>query len=389
MPRGRKKAEVKSEEKIVSSKPKKVSNLKHEECSLRDELEKAVLKDYAHLFTVMPDRRENLFKVNIPGLNYILGGGFPRGQIIHIYGPEGSGKTTLALHIMASIQEQGGKVYALDTENSMTSTAAEAVGVRYKDVRYLKNMPDGETALDIGEIAIRANLCDCLVYDSIAALSPKTVIDDSNKQRHIGNKALMLSVALEKLNNATVNSDAVIVFVNQLRANISKMPNARQWITAGGKALPYYANIGILVTRRGAITEKDKVIGQQVSLKVEKNKIAPPMKEVICNLIYGQGFRRDLDLIISAKDAGIIVQKGSWFEYNGESIGQGLEAVSEWAKAHEGFLDELEEKLYGNKDKGVAPLGVRDSEDEESKSAESAGAESHKDSSVDGAGESA
>lgn len=341
MPPGRKK---KNSEAIV---PQSMQESANPSDVLRDQLEKVVLKDYAHLFTTMPDRRKNLFKLDIPGLNFILGGGLPRGQIVHIYGPESAGKTTLAMHIMASIQRQGGRVYCLDSENSMDSNAATPIGVKVEDVRYLKDMPNGETALDIGEKAIRANLCDCIIYDSVAALSPAKVIEDSNLDRHIGNKALMLSVALEKLNNATVNSNAIIVFVNQLRANISKMPQARPWITAGGKALPYYANVGLHVTRFGAIKEGEKIIGQQVKVRVEKNKIAPPMKEVILNLIYGQGFRRDMDLILSGVDAKIIEKKGSWYTYQGTSLGQGLPGAVDYAKDHPEFLDELEDKLYG------------------------------------------
>jgi|GEM_PF-1789501 recombination protein RecA len=345
MPRGRKKKEVTEVLQTVGTRNK--SNVVSSD-AMRDQLEKSVLKEYAHLFSTMPDRRDNLFKLDIPGFNYILGGGLPRGQIIHIYGPEGTGKTTLAMHIMASIQKQGGRVYCLDSENSMDCNVAKNIGVNVDEVRYLKEMPNGETALDIGEKAIRANLCDCLIFDSVAALVPEAVKEGSNLDKHIGDKARMISQGLDKLNNATVNSNAVIVFVNQLRANISKMPNARQWITPGGKALPFYANVNIHVSRVAPLKEGEKVIGQQVKLKVEKNKIAPPMREVICNLIFGQGFRKDMDLILSAKDAGIIKQKGSWIEYNGESIGQGLNSAVEYAKTHENFLQELEDKLYGD-----------------------------------------
>lgn len=338
MARGRKKAEpTEASNNLVAAASEE----------MRDQLEKTVLKEYSNLFTKMPDRRNNLFEVNIPGLNYILGGGLPRGQIVHIYGPEGSGKTTLVMHIIASIQAQGGRALVLDSENSMDSNVATGIGINVDAVRYMKDLPNGEIALDIGEKAIRANLCDCLVYDSVAALSPAAILEGSNMDKHVADKARMLSTALEKLNNAAVNSNAIIVFVNQLRANIQTGYGVRPFTTPGGKALPFYANVNIYVARVGPIKEGDKIIGQQVKLKVEKNKIAPPMRETICNLIYGQGFRRDMDLILSAKDKGILTLKGSWVEYNGERIGQGLPSAVEYAKAHPEFLDDLEGKLYG------------------------------------------
>lgn len=375
MPRGRKPRAAAVEVTEGATEEVKKTNVITSD-AMRDQLEKSVLKEYAHLFSVMPDRRENLFKVDIPGLNYIMGGGLPRGQIIHIYGPEGSGKTTLAMHIMASIQKQGGRVYCLDSENSMDRNVAESIGVNVNEVRYLKEMPNGETALDIGEKAIRANLCDCLIYDSVAALVPEAVKEGSNLDKHIGDKARMLSQALDKLNNAAVNSNAVIVFVNQLRANIQTGYGVRPFTTPGGKALPFYANVNIYVVRVAPIKEGDQIIGQQVKLKIEKNKIAPPMKEVICNLIYGQGFRKDMDLILSAKEAEIIVQKGSWIEYNGERIGQGLNSAVEYAKTHENFLQELEDKLYGDKPSSTEAVATTDNSAETKGSGEAGEPES-------------
>lgn len=315
--------------------------------SAEDKMEEAVLKEYQSLFASIPDRRLNLFKTNIPGLDYILGGGLPRGQMVHAYGPEGCGKTTLGLHVTAAVQQQGGKVLYIDAENSVDKSLALALGIQPNKTSYLAKIPSGEFVLDMIEKAIRANLYPLIVVDSVAALSPAEIINGSNQDATIGVKARMLSKALEKLNNAAVNSDTIIVFINQLRANIQTGYGVRPFTTPGGKALPFYANTNIYMQKIGPIKEGEVQIGQQVRIRVEKNKIAPPMRDVICNLVYGQGFRRDMDLILTAKDRGVIRLKGSWYEYNGEQIGQGLNSAVEYAKTHPEFLNQLESTLYG------------------------------------------
>lgn len=340
----------KNKAEVAASVESKKESSKDSKASMADKLEQAVLGDYQEMFTTIPNRRENLFNTGIPGLDYILGGGFPRGQMIHVYGPEGCGKTTLMEHITAAIQKQAGKVLYLDVENSLDLNQAKALGIDTSVLGYIKKVPSGEVALDMIEKAIRANLYQCIIVDSIAALTPAEIINGSNQDATIGVKARMISKALEKLNNAAVNADTIIIFVNQLRANIQTGYGVRPFTTPGGKALPFFANVNIYMQKIGPVKDGDIQIGQQVKIRVEKNKIAPPMKDVICNLVYGQGFRRDMDLILSAKDRGIIALKGSWYTMGGEQLGQGLPGVVSYANSHPEFLDMLEGKLYGTKE---------------------------------------
>jgi recombination protein RecA len=316
---------------------------------INDQLEATIFKGYEEFFEAVPDRRKNLFKLDIPSFNHVMGGGLPRGQMVHLYGPEGTGKSTLALHMVASVQASGGRVLFIDQENALETSYAKALGVNVDPpyLKYMRKNPNGEVVLDIIEKAVRSGLYALIVVDSVATLAPANVLEASNQEVFVAAQARMLTQGLMKLNHAAVNSDTIILWVNQQRSNISKMPNARQFTTPGGKALPFYANINILIQRFGPIKEGEQIIGQQAKIKVEKNKIAAPMREVLCNMIYGYGFRKDLDLIISAKDAEMIQQKGSWFEYNGIKLGQGLNSVVEYAKAHEEFLKELEDRLYG------------------------------------------
>lgn len=352
MPRGTKKKEVVESSEEVTKTPKVT----------KQSVDDAILKEYAHLFEEIPDRKLDLFKTNIPGLDFILGGGLPRGQMVHIYGPEGSGKSTTVLHIHAAVQKQGGKSLLIDTENSVDRGLAANLGINLEDkTQYMRKAPSGEYVFDMIEKFVRANLYNVIIVDTVAALASAKILASSNEDDNIGIKARMLSKALEKLNNACVYSGTIVIFVNQLRANISPMPGARQFNTSGGKALPFYANINILMNKVGPVKDGEDIIGQLVKIKVEKNKIAPPMRDVTCNLVYGDGFRRDMDLILSAKDAGIVqMGGGGYYKYKGETLGQGLHAVVEHVKLHPELLNELEALLYGTHEEAVAIVGPKE-----------------------------
>lgn len=344
----RKKATAKDESQTVESIVSPTENLATATDAVMENLEKSLLSDYKEYLTdSIPDRRRDLFKLHIPSLNWAVNGGLPRGQMVHLYGPESAGKTTLALHIVADIQKQGGRVLYLDVENSLDLGYAMHIGVDPGKMRYQRKLGSGEAMLDMVEKGVRGGIYSLIVVDSVASLAPAGMLEASNEQMFVGAQARMLSQALLKLNNAAVNSNAIILWVNQERANIQTGYGVRPTTTPGGKALPYYSNVGLRIQRIGQVKEGDHIIGQQVRIRVEKNKIGPPMREATCYLVYGEGIRRDWDLVVSAKESGVLVQKGAgWIEYNGEKMGQGLKAVVEYSQSHPEFLDELEQKIY-------------------------------------------
>jgi recombination protein RecA len=325
--------------------------------AMRDQLRASILKEYEYMLGAVPDRTVDLFPLHIPSLNKALGGGFPRGQIIHVYGTQGAGKSTLAFHIAASVQAQGGHVLYFDSEVAAHAPYVQGLGINIDPSKFthVKNLGGGEIALDLAEKAVRSNTYELIVFDSVAALAPASILDASNEQQHIGTQARMMSQALLKLNNAASKSGTIILFVNQLRANINQFGHGKAYTVPGGNALRYYSNIEMHMQRVGEIKEGEEIIGQRVRIRIEKNKIAPPYREVICNLIYGDGFRRDADLILSAIDKGIIKQAGSWYKLGEETIGQGLASIKQYAKEHPEFLDMLEERLYGKLLSGNAP----------------------------------
>ena len=342
-------ARPKKTDKVVEPevKDKKGPKLSHAE--IKAATVAKILEEYSCMVSAPKDRTDNLFKLQIPSLNAILGGGLPRGQMIHLYGAQGAGKSTLAQQIIQSVQAAGGNVLLVDAENTMHSPYMKAIGIDCspEKLTLIDKITTAEDVLDMIEKMVRADGYSLVVVDTVAALLPASILESSNSDASIGVQARMMSMALLKLNNAAVNSGTIILFVNQLRANISPMPNAPKSTTPGGNALKFYCNIELRMSRVGSITEGAKVIGQEVKIEVMKNKIAPPMRNTVCNLIYGEGFTRDSDLILAAKDAKIIDLAGSWFTY-GTNKWQGLSAIKEYAKEHPEFLNELEAKLYGD-----------------------------------------
>ncbi len=321
-------------------------------------IEEALFKEYKDLFSKIPDRRANLLKIGIPGFDHILGGGLPRGQMIHVYGKEGSGKSTLAQHVCGAVRREKRRYYFVDPENSIDSTLANTLGLDVEDYRsYTNKIPSAEYVLDAVEKFVRAGTYGAIIFDTVAALTSAKTLASSNEKDDIGIKARMMSKAIEKLNNAAVNNDTIILFVNQLRANIQVGPH-KPFTTPGGMAVKFFPNINILTTYIGPIKDGERQIGQQVKIKVEKNKVAAPFQETTCNLIYGYGFRRDMDLILNAQEQGFVDLAGSWYSYKGTKLGQGLKSVVHYAKENPSFLDDLEQQLYGNKEAVVATPAV-------------------------------
>lgn len=316
--------------------------------SIRNQLK----QEYAEMFEPIPDRTTNLLKIGIPSIDHLLGGGLPRGQMVHIYGGEGVGKTSLALQIAASTLSQGSTVYYGDLENSLDKKyASQLKALEDQGLDYGRKQLSGERSLDMIEKGVRNNAWDMVIIDSVTALAPQAVINGSNEDKFVAEQARMLSQALMKLNLAAVNSDTIIVWINQLRSNIQTFGKGKPYTTTGGKALPFYANINLFLQRIGSITigsgENQKIIGQEVKIRVDKNKIASPMQEVVGNLIYGEGYPKSWDLVSTAINEKIIKVSGSWYQLDGTNIGQGITSVIEKAKNEPAFLDDLEARIYG------------------------------------------
>lgn len=254
-------------------------------------------------------------------------GGFPRGRVIEIYGPEASGKTTLALQVIAEAQARGGVCAFIDAEHALDPQYARALGIDVDSL--IISQPDyGEQALDIAEMLIRSAAIDVVVVDSVAALVPKSELDGDMGDQHIGLQARLMSQALRKLTPVVHKSKTSLIFINQVRQNISAMAFAPKETTTGGKALKFYASLRLDVRRIESLKDKEGGDrGNRVQIKVAKNKMAPPFKVVVVDLIFGRGVSREADLLDAALMLNIVAQSGAWFSLNGDKIGQGREAV--------------------------------------------------------------
>ncbi|HEV2916248.1 MAG TPA: recombinase RecA [Candidatus Babeliales bacterium] len=253
-------------------------------------------------------------------------GGLPRGRVIEIYGPEASGKTTLALHVIAQAQQSGGICAFIDAEHALDPSYASNVGINTDDL--IISQPDyGEQALDIAEMLIRSNAIDIIVIDSVAALVPKAELEGDMGDSHMGLQARLMSQALRKLTPIVHKSKTVLIFINQIRQNINAMPFADKETTTGGKALKFYASIRMDVRRIGSIKKGEELIGNHVAIKIAKNKVAPPFKRVEIDLMFGSGFCRELEIIDSALAHGIITKSGAWFAYQDKNVAQGREQM--------------------------------------------------------------
>jgi recombination protein RecA len=265
--------------------------------------------------------------------NAIGVGGFPRGRIIEVYGPEASGKTTLALHVVAQAQKNGGICAFIDAEHALEPNHVKRLGVNVDDL--IISQPDyGEQALDIAEMLVRSGAVDLIVIDSVAALVPKAELEGDMGDSHVGLQARLMSQALRKLSPVVHKSKTVLVFINQVRQTIGAMPYAPKETTTGGKALKFYASLRIEVRRVASLKKKEVIIGNRVSVKIAKNKVAPPFRKVEVDLLFDQGICAELDLLDAGLLYGVITQSGSWFAIDGEKIAQGREQVVDYLKSN-------------------------------------------------------
>lgn len=262
-------------------------------------------------------------------IDYALGiNGFPRGRVVEIYGPEASGKTTLALQCVAQAQKQGGICAFIDAEHALDPVYAARLGINTTDL--LISQPDyGEQALDIAEMLIRSGAVDVIVVDSVAALVPKAELEGDMGDVHVGLQARLMSQALRKLTPVVHKSKTTLIFINQIRQNINAMAFGTKEVTTGGNALKFYASLRLDVRRIESLKKDDVNIGNRVAVKVVKNKMAPPFKRVEVDLIFGEGISRELDLIDAALEFGVIKQSGSWFSFGTEKLAQGRDQVKQ------------------------------------------------------------
>ncbi len=278
------------------------------------------------------------------GLDIALGiGGVPRGRVVEIYGPESSGKTTLALHIVAEAQKQGGMGAYIDAEHALDLNYAKKLGVNTDDL--LISQPDhGEQALEIAETLVRSGAIDVLVIDSVAALVPKAEIEGEMGDAHMGLQARLMSQALRKLTATIARSMAVVIFINQIRMKIGVMFGNPE-TTTGGNALKFYASVRMDIRRIGALKDGDNIVGGRTRVKVVKNKMAPPFKEAEFDILYGTGISRDGEIVDLGSEQNIVEKSGAWYSYNGERIGQGREAAKAFLKEHPEMAAEIIAKV--------------------------------------------
>jgi recombination protein RecA len=278
------------------------------------------------------------------GLDIALGiGGYPRGRIVEIYGPEASGKTTLALHAVAEAQKLGGIAMYIDAEHALDVGYARKLGVRTDDL--LLNQPDyGEQALEIADTIVRSNAVDIIVIDSVAALVPKAEIEGEMGDSHVGLQARLMSQALRKLTGTIARSKSMVVFINQIRMKIGVMFGNPE-TTSGGNALKFYASVRLDIRRLSVLKSGETVIGNRTRVKVVKNKLASPFREVEFDLVYGEGINRAGELVDMASNVDIIEKSGSWFSYGGERIGQGRDAAKNFLLEHPDLARKIEGQL--------------------------------------------
>ena len=281
------------------------------------------------------------------GLDIALGiGGLPRGRVIEIYGPESSGKTTLALHVVAQAQKTGGTCAFVDAEHALDPAYARKLGVNIDDL--LISQPDtGEQALEIADTLVRSGAIDVLVVDSVAALVPRAELEGEMGDTHVGLQARLMSQALRKLTGSISKSKCMVIFINQIRLKIGVMFGNPE-TTTGGNALKFYASVRLDIRRIGAIKDRDTVVGNQTRVKVVKNKMAPPFRVVEFDIMYGEGISKLGELIDLGDKAGVVEKSGAWFSYDGQRIGQGRENAKQFLREHPEMAAAIEAKVRGN-----------------------------------------
>ncbi len=278
------------------------------------------------------------------GLDIALGiGGIPKGRVVEIYGPESSGKTTLTLHAVAEVQKTGGTAAFVDAEHALDPAYAEKLGVNMEEL--LVSQPDtGEQALEITDMLVRSGAVDVVVIDSVAALTPRAEIEGDMGDSHVGLQARLMSQALRKLTANIKRSNCIVIFINQIRMKIGVMFGSPE-TTTGGNALKFYSSVRLDIRRIGAIKRGDEVVGNDTRVKVVKNKVAPPFKQVEFEILYGEGISREGEIINLGVLHNLVEKSGAWYSYNGERIGQGKENVRKYFKENPKLAEEIESKI--------------------------------------------
>ena len=289
------------------------------------------------------------FSTGSLGLDLALGiGGLPKGRVVEIYGPESSGKTTLALHVVAEVQKVGGTAAFIDAEHALDPGYAHKLGVNLDDL--LVSQPDtGEQALEITDTLVRSGAIDVIVIDSVAALTPRAEIEGEMGDQLPGLQARLMSQALRKLTGSISKAKTLVIFINQIRMKIGVMYGSPE-TTTGGNALKFYASVRLDIRRTGSVKVRDEIIGNNVRVKVVKNKVAPPFREVEFDIMYGQGISKLGEIIDLGVKAGVIDKSGSWFSWNSQRIGQGRDNAREFLKANPDIADEIEKQVRGRKE---------------------------------------
>ena len=277
-------------------------------------------------------------------LDIALGlGGLPKGRIIEIYGPESSGKTTVALHAVAEVQKRGGIAGFIDAEHALDPAYAKNIGVNIDEL-YISQPDCGEQALEITETMVRSGAVDIVIVDSVAALVPKAEIDGDMGDSHVGLQARLMSQALRKLTAIISKSNCIVIFINQLREKVGVMFGNPE-TTTGGRALKFYSSVRMDVRRIESLKQAGEVVGNRTRVKIVKNKVAPPFREAEFDIMFGKGISREGDILDLAADCGIVVKSGAWYAYNGDKIGQGRENAKNYLKENPLICEEIEAKV--------------------------------------------
>ena len=277
-------------------------------------------------------------------LDLALGvGGIPKGRIIEVYGPESSGKTTVALHMVAEVQKRGGIAGFIDAEHALDPVYAKNIGVDIDNL-YISQPDNGEQALEITETMVRSGAVDIVIVDSVAALVPKAEIDGDMGDSHVGLQARLMSQALRKLTAIISKSNCVVIFINQLREKVGVMFGNPE-TTTGGRALKFYSSVRLDVRRVETLKQGGEMVGNHTKIKVVKNKVAPPFKQAEFDIMFGTGISREADILDLAADCSIVNKSGAWYAYNGNKIGQGRENAKAYLKEHTDIRDEIEKKV--------------------------------------------
>lgn len=277
-------------------------------------------------------------------LDIALGlGGLPKGRIIEIYGPESSGKTTVALHAVAEVQKRGGIAGFIDAEHALDPAYAKNIGVDIDNL-YISQPDNGEQALEITETMVRSGAVDIVIVDSVAALVPKAEIDGDMGDSHVGLQARLMSQALRKLTAAINRSNCIVIFINQLREKVGVMFGNPE-TTTGGRALKFYSSVRLDVRRIESLKQGGEIVGNRTRIKVVKNKVAPPFKEAEFDIMFGEGISKEGDILDLASELGIVNKSGAWYAYNGDKIGQGRENAKTYLKENPQVCQEIEEKV--------------------------------------------